>query len=76
MINLRMAGRWAASQHLGSRDPFDASGMGPLAQQFNDELGHAWQRPAGRHNDGHDTNQEGACGGWGRGVSGVQAVQP
>ena len=47
MINLRMAGRWAASKHLGSRDPFDASGMGPLAQQFNDELGHGRGLPAG-----------------------------
>ena len=47
MINLRMAGRWAASKHLGSSDPFDASGMGPLAQQFNDELGHDRGLPAG-----------------------------
>ena len=71
-----MAGRWAASKHLGSRDPFDASGMGPLAQQFNDELGHAWQRPAGRHNGGHDTKPPrgglwglGAGGEWGAGCA-------
>ena len=76
MINLRMAGRWAASKHLGSSDPFDASGMGPLAQQFNDELGHAWQRPAGRHNGGHDTKPPrgglwglGAGGEWGAGCA-------
>ena len=76
MINLRMAGRWAASKHLGSSDPFDASGMGPLAQQFNDELGHGRGLPAGTMAAMTPNHQEGACGGWGRGVSGVQAVQP
>ena len=66
----------AASKHLGSSDPFDASGMGPLAQQFNDQLGHGKGLPAGTMAAMTATNQEGGLWGEGVGVSGVQAVQP
>ena len=58
----------AASKHLGSSDPFDASGMGPLAQQFNDQLGHGKGLPAGTMAAMTPNHQEGACGGWGRGA--------